>query len=387
MPDDSAPDSRTPGSTANGEATVALKDEGAVQSAFDRVFGDAGDDAGASTSAPTGRRQRIKHEQEEAESLASLDAANDELDLGGRGLKPTPDEGDEPDDGGDEGGAELQEADGRPDGEDGDTPTLDPLLRHAARRGGFSDDEVNQLVAESPELAERTFQKLHTHYSELSARYAQLGQQAQQQEGGQPDPRDTRQRAGEQGPASRRQQRRDADVVDDLFGDKADTLADKYGGDFIDDVLRPLAERVMGSIQPLREDYERRRNEEVAQMVGRYFSGLDKSFHTLYGNERASSEQTTARKEVARIADQIMAGAALQGVSMSEREALDRAVAVHAKDHLAQIERQRLASAVKRRSSRLTARPSSRRAPASDNPLKAAEEAVAAKMAEIGING
>ncbi|MFP3421859.1 hypothetical protein R0K19_21005, partial [Bacillus sp. SIMBA_161] len=150
------------------------------------------------------------------------------------------------------------------------------------------------------------------------------------------------------------------DPVHSIFGDQAKSLSDKYGEDFMDDVVKPMASHLMGMIQPVHQDYQRRQQESVGQQVNQFFSGLPDTYQELYGAKEVSNEQGTKRQEVAQLADQILAGAEAQNVPMSIDEALDRAVTLHAKDHLASLERQRITSQVRRRSSRLTARPSGR---------------------------
>lgn len=345
-----------------------------VQEAFDRVFGDG--DEPTSQSRPS---SVSAEDHDDPESTASLERAGEEdLDPSLLDRDDAGDEGEELDESADDGAGGQDTRDG-----DGGEPTLDPVLRHAARRAGWKDAEIDELAATKPELAVQTFQRLHSSYSDLSARYAQIGQKAigdQQQGGSQSQAPDGR---GQREPSPPQQS---DDPVELIFGKESKKLADKYGDDFISDVVKPMASKLMGMIQPVHQDYQQRQQEQIGRQVNSFFDGLPEAHKELYGaSGKVSDEQGARRQEVAQVADQILAGAEAQGVPMSIDEALDRAVAVNAQQHLATLERKRIQSQVKKRSNRLTARPSHRRSE-SGGSRKAAEQSVAAKMAEIGMD-
>lgn len=371
MPKDSETAESSAASTLDAE-TPELENEQEVQEAFDRVFGD-GDK-------PTPRRSA--EDYDDPESTASLErAAEEEVDPSLQTRK-TEDEDERDEDEETPEGAD----DGSVTGEDGDAPTLDPTLRHAARRAGWSDAEIDELAAAKPDLAERTFQRLHGSYSDLSARYAKLGKTggSEQQGGSETPAAPTGESQEQQGTGNAQQQQ--SDSVQTIFGDEAKKLSDKYGEDFMGDVVKPMADHLMGLIQPVHQDYQARQQEQVGEQVNRFFDGLPETHQQLYGaKQKVDGDQSTKRQEVAQLADQILAGAELQDVPMSIDEALDRAVTLHAKDHLSNLERKRITSQVKKRSTQMTARPSNRNRQRPGGEAKA-QEAVAAKMAELGVD-
>ncbi|MFP3344486.1 hypothetical protein R0J87_18575, partial [Halomonas sp. SIMBA_159] len=128
------------------EGGPQLENEQEVNGAFERVFGGDGD-------TPTPARRNAE-DHDEPESTASLErAGEDDVDPSLRDREPAQDREDEA--GGEETGEATEGASGRgKPGEDGGEPTLDPVLRHAAKRAGWKDDEIDELVAAKPEVAE-----------------------------------------------------------------------------------------------------------------------------------------------------------------------------------------------------------------------------------------
>lgn len=348
---------------------------------FASVFGDGGEQP--STSARNDDAQRAS---EEAESLASLEGATTD-DTGG---DPSLLEGNQTDAGGEDGDKVKQADDARRSedvGKDASTdgPTLSDRLVHAAKRNGWSDDEIRELYEANPDVAEKTFERLHQNYSDLSARYAGFGHMAQTRGQQVPPPP----------PPQSQTQRHEAPHDDDesliqrIYGESATSLRERLGDDF-DALTKPLLRQMHQMLEPVRQQGLEQQQNMVAAEAGQFFKSMPNELHSYYGNGtgKVSEQQSTARHELAQLADQIRAGAAVQGVEMSVTEALDRALALHSQPYWQAIERKRLTTAVKSRSRQMTSRPSHRKMTPQSGSLseEAAMDAYASAAASMGLD-
>jgi hypothetical protein len=378
-------DTLSPSSTSDPEAIAdRVASDPDVLAAFANVFppdeaipGDAEQSLVQSGRHDASRRQR---EEEDAESLASLEEPEDQEDV----------EGEED---GENAEGQLEPQDREP--EDGPPLTLPAPLTHAAERAGWTRDEIRELAAANPDVAARTFQRLFDSQNDLTMRYAKLGEDASGQSPP-PEPRTIR----EPWAAQQRQPESELDeaagLLAEIYGEeRLEALRDKYssdGADFIGEVLAPLAQRVTeavtGPVQEVRQFLEAQEVERASQTIGDFFGNMDAEYEGIYGSdarnghsESISDDQREVRMEMSRLADQYRAGAKLQGHEVSVREALEAAHNVIASKHLEQIERRRLTSRVKSRSRQLTHRPTQRSRPTGVEPgersLRAAESAVA----------
>lgn len=279
-----------------------------------------------------------------------------------------------------------------------DQPTLSPVLRHAAKRAGWTVEEADAFYADNPEKAEAYFQKMHDSFNAVSAQFAQLGN-GQQQQTGQPPAQQQRQ----QQPPQRQQQQQQAaatgDPVEDLiaamYGNSAESLQKDYTPEFVEEFARKparyLQEHVIGPLKQMQAFYQQQQNRLVAQETQQFTKGLESDFGDLYGTaKKRSEEQTQALSELYQTADFIRDGARSRGVQMSVSEALDRAHAMVASKFLETQTRQRLAAQVKKRSSQMTTRPTQRKAGVNGDgkpqkSIAAATEALTRRMAELGI--
>lgn len=282
--------------------------------------------------------------------------------------------------------------------DDDDKPTLSPVLRHAARRAGFSDEDAQTFFEMSPEKAEGFFQKMHDSFNGVSAQYAQLGQQAAQQ--GQP------QQQARQQPSQQQQQpapQQGGDPVDDLitamYGNSADKLAKDYNPEFVDEFARKpakwLHDNVVAPMRQMQAFYQGQQARMVAQETVSYTKGLEADFGDLYGTEKSRSEEQQATlNEVYSEADLILLGAQRKRVNMSVSEALERAHNRVASKFLEQQTRKRVLAQVQKRSSQITQRPTQRKPGLNGNgqsdgkkTTQGAIEALTRRMQELGIEG
>jgi hypothetical protein len=314
--------------------------------------------------APTRRKPRQTREEIAEELGPDADAVGDELpsreeEESGVQDAPKPEKAAEA----------AAEAPPKEEGSD-EVPTLNPLLRQAAKRGGMTDEEITELVKTNPDLAEKTFRRLLSSYNELSMRYGNLGiappapaRRPDREEGGNGDA------AAEEEPLPPSP---DTDFLQELYGQNRAALETKYGKDFFRDVLGPLVRPVAAMHrQTLRQEQQAM----VAEISG-FFKGLSPEFESIYGKEGSAlgEEAIQHRRDLSKWADKIRNGARTHGEEMTVGEALDRANMLYASEHLAKLERKKLIEQVRKRSGQIT-QPPSRRA-FSDSPKKGDEAAI-----------
>lgn len=351
-----------------------------IEAKFAEVFGNGRSGAG---DASARQRQADAEQQEELDEAAQADAAATAADDLDGSAKQDEDPAKKPD----------PKTAATPATEEA-TATLSPVLRQAAQHAGWSKEDIDGFYAQNPALAERTFERLHGSFNDLSSRYAQLGQtpNPSRPQPGQPAPAAPTAPAATATPTTTQQ-------LDALFSEAAlKQFGEDNGQDLVEKLLKPLGTEVIQPFRQMKAEMEQmkawvqaQQSEALAKEVNLVFQGWEGEFADLYGkNGQVAKEQHEARAQVAQLADQIMAGAAMQGVQLSVSDALERAHALHTADRRNEIERQRLVAQVKTRSNRITARPTQRKvartvddgAARSD---KAAMEAVGNFWAERGL--
>ena len=351
-----------------------------IEAKFAEVFGNG--DSGAGEASATARQRQADVEQQE------------ELDEAAQAADASSPAGDDPD------GSAKQDDDPtkKPDpkakaavapASEEATATLSPVLRHAAQRAGWSKEDIDGFYAQNPALAERTFERLHGSFNDLSARYAQLGRT---QNPAKPQTAPAATAAQPATPAS-------TSHLDALYSEAGlKKFGEDNGEDLVEKLLKPLGAEVIepfrqmkAELQQMKAWVQAQQSEALAKEVNLVFKGWEDGFADLYGkNGQTTKEQHDARAQVAQLADQIVAGAAMQGIELSVSDALERAHALFTADRRNEIERKRLVAEVKTRSNRITARPTQRKVArtvddGAARSEKAAMEAVGNFWAERGL--
>ena len=365
-------DAPTPDAVSAEE--LAAKPE--IQAEFQRVFGTPG-------RSDSRERQRDEEQLEETgEAEVIEESQRDEADGGTEELDSKPQE-------------PADEQDTAPPQD----VTLPATLRHAAKRAGWSEDELDQFAASDPDLAVQTLTRLHNSQNDLTMQYARIGQfQNGQQPVGPPTPGQEPQ--PEQPPAAPPQVPQPAkDLMEEIYGVGAATKLSKFGDDFLEEVLNPMLSHMQRQLRPQQEIIEHYESEKQAQMMGvfeGFLGDLGMEFEDLYGKgsteqvRQSSEAQYQTREKLTVLADQVRAGAAAQGFDMSLEEALERGHLWLAGPQLEELTRKGIMQQAKSRSSQRTERPTQRRsAPGSvggDKSIKSAEDAYAERAAELGID-
>jgi hypothetical protein len=372
---DEAPANLSPASDASGDTGAGGGDEvsAAVQSKFREVFGNATDDdveadetdaAGSDEHAePTvdgdAAPQRTAPDRAEPKNVAQ-DISDDEIDT-----RP-PSE---------------REAASRKAAPTASAQGVPEAHIQSAKRRGWTDRDIQELTRANPQLAARTFAKLHDDANELARRYAEIGRQQTAQRG-QPAPADQRpqrQRADAEQPAQQ-----------SAMGLNFDALVNKYGDDLVNDIVRPMQERLVQADEAIA--YVRQQKQEaLSRTVDGFFGSLGKSFEDFYGGgkppHQINVDQLRSREKVCEEADAIFAGAAAQGRGLSVTEALEMAHNLVSAGFQQTAIRREMTSKVKGRERQITMRPTHRVSGAPDerDPYARAEATASRKMREIGL--
>lgn len=233
-----------------------------------------------------------------------------------------------------------------------ETPTeLDQTLRLAAAQFGWGEEQINDFYAANPTMAVSTFEKLAETYTDLSRQYlAPTGSPVA------PVPQSQQTPAQPESPTSK---------LDALYSDLA-AFAEGNGEDIVERLLKPLKAEV---IEPLRELMAQNqvRQQELSRSEARQsFQGLAAKFGEVYGADTKplSAEQQEARQTLGFLADQLRAGAKMQGRDLSIPDAINRAHLIVSADRRDKVVRNEIKQQVTKRASGLTAKPTQRNNPA-----------------------
>ncbi len=363
--DDSVDVAEDPTSTPTDELTseqIAARPD--VQEAFQATFG--------SEEASATRRADRSRQEEDADELKGL--ATDELD---DGVESESDEDESlEDDTETQDDADRNEEDAAGSEEEDEKSTLDPLLMHAARRAGLSDEDVSSFHGSDPDIAERMFRRFKEQQDGLSAEYGRLG--AQQRTVADRDEAQAVATKPVEGGTS---------PLERVYGkDKLEALREKFDPELIDEIVGPI----LAPVAAMMQQQEEINLQAVSREIDSFFSGLDEGLGNLYGQSSdVTDEQFGRRESLGRLAGQIQDGAALSGLNLSTSECLERALGVHAREHLGELERKKVTRQVRKRSESLSHRPTQRRtrrgAPTSPEAAdEAAAQAYKDRATEIG---
>jgi hypothetical protein len=321
-----------------------------IEAKFAEVFG-GGSASGEASATARQRQTDIEQQEELAEAAQATDAdspAGDDLD---GSAEQTDDRAKKPD----------PKSNPATSAADDATTALSPVLRQAAERAGWSKEDIDAFYGQNAALAERTFERLHGSFNDASNRYAELGKARGTAQ--QPAPQTPAAPMAPAAPAG-------AGLLDALYTEGGlKQFGENNGEELVEKLLKPLGTEVIQPFRQMKAELEQMRAWVQAQQadalvkeVDLVFKGWEGEFTDLYGkNGQATPQQQEARAQVAQLADQIAAGAAMQGIPMSVSDALGRAHALFTADRRHEIERKRLTEQVKTRSNRLTARPTQRK--------------------------
>lgn len=218
------------------------------------------------------------------------------------------------------------------------TPTdvLTKNQHQALNRAGYSDDDIAELVGESPKIAKQTadhWARKLNEFSTANARRGRENQRANQNPG---------KDAGK--PGAGEAESLDIDLPDrkafvEEFGEKA--------ADLLLPTMRAMAVRVKQAEDAARQTRSQATERQLVSEVQSFFQQQPKDFQTHFGkgNDAAklTDDQREKRMEVVDQAALLLAGAEARGMEMSLTEALEKARTLVAGSLPARATRQRSA--------------------------------------------
>lgn len=247
---------------------------------------------------------------------------------------------------------------------------FDPnLVRVAKELGGWKQVDIDEFIATNPVLARVTFSNMAAGYNALSLQYAQAS------------------RSGVAHPALAQQPpqavatQQSMSALDELLAkpERLAALSEIAGKELTDAFIKPMLDERKQMVED-RAFIAGLRRDAVIREINDSFTQIAKDgFEEFYGkNGEVTKDQNDNRFRVGQLADQVRAGAQMQGVNMSINEALRRAHLIVTADQTKQQARREVVQQVKKRSTQITARPTARKATAkSDSTSKSDAQALA----------
>jgi hypothetical protein len=249
---------------------------------------------------------------------------------------------------------------------------LDPNLRLVAQSFGWTDAKIDALLAADRELAEQTFTQLADAYTNLSRQFT--GTPASPVA------------PATQDPATATQSQAPASGLDALYAN-LESFADANGEELVEKFLKPLQAEVIQPLRQMQASMEASYRQQVANEAQTAITRLAGDFGSLYGagNQRSAEQQAQVTK-LATLADQVRAGAKMQGQELSVTEAINRAHLILSADLRVAEGRKQVTAQVQKRAKTITARPTMRRqvAAVAAKGDEAAAGAVGAFWANLG---
>jgi hypothetical protein len=247
----------------------------------------------------------------------------------------------------------------------------------AAQLGGWKQQDIEDFIVSNPVLARVTFSNMAAGYNNLSLQYAQAARQ-----GIAPTQQLQQAAATTQAQMS---------ALDELLAkpEKLKALADTAGEELMKNFIKPLLDERKAAVED-RQFIAGLRREALVREINTSIEDLAKGgFEGFYGKTAETTQQQhDNRFKVGQVADQIRAGAQMQGVNMSIKDALNRAHLIVTADQVKAQVRKEITATVKRRATQITARPTTRATSSGQSGNRgdmAAIAAVEAFMSERGM--
>jgi hypothetical protein len=231
--------------------------------------------------------------------------------------------------------------------------TLPAAYRRSAKAREWTDEEIDGFYSQSPELAIKTFERLHDSRVKEVEQWAELGRKAKSQA---PAPAPTPEPA--------------ADPLAALKPLDVKAMVEKFGNEELISELAGPVNAAIAALQPLMKDAiaarqiaQQTQKDALAKSIGDFFANPDmKAYSDVYGTDWASltAKQWDVRNRVLEVADSLIAGAQLQGRAVSVAEAMTLAHETVAGQFKEKVIREQLRQTVTQRGRGLTLKPSNR---------------------------
>ncbi len=248
---------------------------------------------------------------------------------------------------------------------------LDANHLFAAQQLGWTDEQIGKLAAADPELAASTLSQLADTYGVLSRQMlngtlVNPGFPVQQQP------------AQPQAPTSN---------LDKFYAQlEAFTAAN---GEDLGAFAKALKSEVIDPFKTMLAEAEVSRESARRSEAQGTMKNLSGKFGDFYGTDAKplTIQQQQARAMLGQVADQLRAGASMQGQQLSITEALNRAHLIVSSNHQRQAVRTEIKQSLQKRAKTITARPTQRlnKVQASGRSREKAEEGIARFWADQGV--
>lgn len=362
---------------ATTETGSGIRDEAALDAAFDAVFGDKDESAlDAEATQPVAKspaqarqqaaNQRQQKDELEEEGLVSVNEPD--------GVEP----GTKTEDSADEATEETDEQAETPEGIKTTAPAasaIDPFHKWAALQNGWTPEQITKLEKADPELAAQTLKNVADTYTVLSRQA--LGNVAPGTAAGTPGA------PGQPAPTDAFPTPKLDKIVAGLkeFSENNGEDLANFVTALTEEIVAPY--KAMLAAQKVSEQAAQRHEADTT------FQAVSKDFPDFYGKDgNRNPVQQERVTGLATLANQIRAGAKAQGKSVSVENCIKQAHAVITAELRATTARKEIVSQVQKRSAQITAKPNGRRNPANlgGKSKQAAAAAFEARVAELGID-
>jgi hypothetical protein len=254
--------------------------------------------------------------------------------------------------------------------------TLPAAYVRTAKARGWTDEEIAGFAKSQPDLAMKTFERMHASRTQEISEWADLGRKVRQapvSSAGTPPPGSVTPVASPSVPAS-------------LQPIDVKAMVEKFGNQELIEALAGPVNAAIAAVAPLMQEAASARQtatqaakEALGKTIQDFFTSKDmKPFETVYGTaiNALTAEQVTMRDKVLEMADALIAGASHQGRRLSVDDALTMAhdsVASGIKDTAI---REQIRKNVSKRERQITMRPTAQGRAAVGGPPKTRTELI-----------
>jgi len=267
----------------------------------------------------------------------------------------------------DAGSDNQPESEDEPKTEEADAPesTLPAAYRRSLKAVGWQEDEIDKFWAGDPELAMKTFERVHMGRNKETADWARLGRQIRQ--GAEPAP-----------VAAAPADQSAGGSAGGLMPIDVEALVEQYGGN--EDMIKAIVGPVNSAINTLNAALpevqagvaaiRQSKQDTLGQQIEDFYGSTELvPYAKVYGNlkDGLTEDQQTNRHKMLGLADDMRAGASVSGRDLSPGEAMEMAHAAVASDYKAEAIRTEIKKSTKKRAAGVTLKPNKSNKTAADS--------------------
>lgn len=245
-------------------------------------------------------------------------------------------------------------------------PTLPEAYRRSAKSRGWTDEEIDQFAVQNPDLAVKTFERMHESRVAEIEQWAALGRKAREGRSADSVPAEISQ------PKPLELKPIDTKALAELYGNEELVAAIAGPVNATIEALRPL---VQGA-QEAQVRAQQAEMQALGKLVEDFFASKEIAPYTeFYGDGKATRtpEQDDAFRRVIDTADALVAGAKAQGRNISAEEALRAAHDSVSAQFRQKVITQQVRQSVQQRGKGITLKPTNRGAENTGVPQNRAE--------------